>query len=85
MATLIERRVEAVARAIERVKNHPMCGRFIDDGSTYTVLYPPGDFRTDGVRCSYGMVNSKSEALGRLLSVMEEEWSSSYPATRPFS
>lgn len=82
---IIQDRIQNVDTLIEKVRNHPLGFRLVDDGSRYTVTYPPGDFATHGVRCSYGLVHSKSEALTRILNAMERHWMESYPHVNIYS
>lgn len=55
--------------ALDAVRDHPMCYRMIRDGGKVTVIYPPGDFQTDGARS-----DDTARGLERLLAVMERHW-----------
>lgn len=75
----IQERIARVEAAKKRVETHPMCLRLEEGSGRYTVIYPPGDWRVDGVTCSHGMLHTKVEALTRLYEAMEDEWLSSFP------
>lgn len=68
----------AYLEALDAVRAHPMCAKFEDDGATFTVLYPAGDFHVDGTRVCY--TKGKRWALEQMLVRMERHWVDSYPA-----
>ncbi len=76
--SLIAERTETVKLAMQNVKEHCMCAKFQDDGYSFTVIYPAGDFATHGARCDYSR-NGKAWALNKLLEVIERHWKESYP------
>lgn len=73
--SVIAERTQIVMDLIESVKDHCMCARFEDDGTTYRVIYPEGYF-PEGVQCSQGM--GKAVALEKMLEVMERHWKESF-------
>lgn len=73
----IQDRIDAVERAKQEVRDHPMCLRLEDDGAAFFVIYPCGDFAVQGCRSTYR--DGKENALLRLLQVMERHWMESYP------
>lgn len=79
---IIQVRKRQVELLVKEVKDHPMCFQFFDNGQDYTIIYPPGEFPVHGVCCSYGILNSKSEALRRVMNTMEQHWMESYPSTK---
>lgn len=81
MATIGENSV-AVRAAKARVKNHPMCGRFEDDGAAFIVYYPAGDWGViySGVRVSYR--DGKLKSLEMMEERMERDWTRSFPGSR---
>lgn len=68
-----------VEKALGEVKSHPMCFKIEDDGKTYLVVFPEGDFAVDGIRINYSVMG-KYRALQKMLVKMEYYWVSSYPA-----
>lgn len=55
----------------QKVNQHCLCNKFVEDDTHYTVYYPYGYF-PDGSRVSKGM--GKTKVLFRLLEVMERHW-----------
>lgn len=66
-----------VERARQEVLNHCMCARFSETETHFLVLFPAGDFTTDGVRASKGM--GQRAALQKMLQIMERTWLESFP------
>jgi hypothetical protein len=79
MSNIIQNRIEKVNIAMNAVKEHCMCLKIIDDGKYFIVIYPIGDFETDGCRCDYSY-KGKTWALEKLIEVMERHWKNSYPS-----
>ncbi len=75
--SIVQERTNEVSRLMALVKDHCMCRRFVDEGSSYLVIYPEGDFAVHGTRVSHGM--GKANALQKLLEKMEMHWRESYP------
>lgn len=76
MANPLENK-QAVDNLIVKIKDHPMCLTFEDQGGGYQVIYPEGEFKVHGVRASAG--GGKLKALYRILERMERDWIESYP------
>lgn len=74
----VQANIKAVQDAYDAVKDHCMCRAIHDNGVIIRVLLPAG-YYLDGVQCSYGVTNTKSEALRRLLAQMEIVWQESVP------
>lgn len=73
----VQENIDKVAKAMDKVRNHCMCGRFEDDGARFTVFYPDGDFPVNGVRVAYNE-KGKAWALTKMLEKMELHWMESY-------
>lgn len=76
--SIIAERTNEVAKLMAKVKDHCMCARFVDEGSSYLVIYPEGDFAVGGQRVRHD-VGGKAKALEIMLSKMETHWTESYP------
>jgi hypothetical protein len=76
----INQRVFDISAVKTRLKNHPMCGKFEDDGAAFIVYYPAGEWGVvySGVRASYR--DGKLKALEMLEERMERDWKRSFPA-----
>jgi hypothetical protein len=74
----VQENIVNVERLLEDVKAHCMCLKFIDDGVSYMVVYPEGDFGVDGTRVHY-VGTGKTWALTKLLEKIETHWMESYP------
>ena len=77
--TTPQRNLEFVRRLEEQVRQHPMCLNLTDEGSSYLVEYPAGDFSVNAVRVSHPRPSNKTKALSKLHKVMERHWKESYP------
>lgn len=73
---IINERVEKIEKLIKEIKNHCMCLTFEDDGAYYRVIYPDGDYFTNGAQINY-RVWGKIDALERLLKAIEKAWKDS--------
>ena len=79
MLTTPQARTDVVADLLAKVEGHPMCGSLENVDGAFVVMYPAGDFPTDGVRASWAAMG-KARALSRLFVRMETDWLASYPA-----
>lgn len=67
----IQENITAVDELKQKVKDHCLCAKFIEDRAHFIVLYPAGFF-PNGARASKGL--GKAGALEALLKVMERHW-----------
>lgn len=72
---IIQDRSKVINSLIDKVRSHHMCFRFIDEGSSYIVLYPCGDWPVSGSRVRY--TSNKAIALNKLLEKMDEHYEAS--------
>lgn len=66
-----------MSNLLEEVTRHPMCAKFENTGTHYRIVYPLGDFPTDGMQVSLGM--GKIKALQMALAYIERVWLASFP------
>jgi len=69
-----QQNIDHINDLLNKIKNHPLCAQFTDDGFYYLVIYPKG-FQLDGTRVNYG--TGKGIALERLLAAMNRHWDES--------
>lgn len=70
--SIIQDRTNEVNGLIAEVKDHHMCGKFVDEGSSYLVVYPYGDWPVDGTRVRHDV--GKANALRKMIEKMEEHY-----------
>lgn len=61
-----------------RIEAHPMCLRLEKLPGVYRVIYPAGDFPTNGAQARH-TCGGKIVALNRLHAAIEKVWVESYP------
>ena len=77
----VQQNIELLQAAYDRVKGHCMCRAIRDEGCMIVVIYPEGDWPRgiQGVRASYGVKHSKTQALNLIYEQMESDWINSFP------
>lgn len=70
----IHANIEAKEAAWEELASHPMAGQITVEGDTVLIIYPAGDFPTDGLR-----TNNTAAGMRSALRRMETDWQESYP------
>lgn len=73
--SIIQDRTNEVASLMMQVKEHHMCARFVDEGTSYLVIYPYGDWPVDGTRVRHDV--GKVNALRKMIEKMEEHYKAS--------
>ena len=73
----IEQQIKLITELESKIRNHPMCYRFIEKADRYEVDYPEGDFSFPGI--IFLKQDNKLGALTGLLRLIEKEWVTSYP------
>lgn len=69
-----------IAFYLKKVQGHPLTLHLQDDGVAFTVIFPDGDFFSDGVMCRYlGQPGGKAKALSKILDELERRWIESFP------
>ncbi len=72
---IVQERISRIENLINKVRDHHMCLRFIDEGTSYMVLYPYGDWPVSGCRVWYE--KDKYNALLKLIEKMDQHYNES--------